>query len=63
MSAFLSSFENLHKIYKDMVPYQKESNERYEFFGDSIISHIVCEYLFNRYPTKDEGFLTKLKTN
>ena len=45
-----------------IVPYQKESNERLEFLGDSIIGHIVCEYLYNRYPDKDEGFLTKLKT-
>jgi dsRNA-specific ribonuclease len=60
---FLSSNHNYHnRNNKNIVPYQKNSNERLEFLGDSIIGHIICEYLYDRYPTKDEGFLTKLKT-
>lgn len=46
----------------DIVDLQKESNERYEFLGDTVIGHTVCEYLYNRYYYKDEGFLTRLKT-
>lgn len=46
----------------NFVDFQKESNERYEFAGDSFINNTVCEYLFERYEDKDEGFLTKLKT-
>jgi dsRNA-specific ribonuclease len=60
---FLSTNHNYHnRNNKNIVPYQKNSNERLEFLGDSIIGHIICEYLYDRYPTKDEGFLTKLKT-
>lgn len=44
------------------IPLQDESYERLEYLGDSIIHAILAEYLFNRYPDKDEGFLTKLRT-
>lgn len=39
-----------------------ESNERLEFLGDKVIDLITTEYLFDKYPQKDEGFLTKLKS-
>lgn len=38
------------------------SNERLEFLGDSVFNLIVGEYLFEKYPDKDEGFLTRLRT-
>lgn len=37
------------------------SNERSEFLGDSILSVITAEFLFNRYPDVDEGFLTRTR--
>lgn len=39
-----------------------ESNERMEFFGDSILGMVVCEYLYHRYPDLLEGELTKIKS-
>lgn len=38
------------------------SNERLEYLGDAILSTIVAEYLFKKYPDKDEGFLTKMRS-
>lgn len=38
-----------------------ESNERSEFLGDSILSVITAEFLFNRFPDADEGFLTRTR--
>jgi ribonuclease-3 len=38
------------------------SNERLEYLGDSVFNTIVAEYLFEKYPDKDEGFLTRLRT-
>ncbi len=38
------------------------SNERMEFLGDSILSFVVCEHLYRRYPDADEGDLTKVKS-
>ncbi len=40
----------------------KNSNERLEFLGDSVIGTIVADYLFKKFPYKDEGFLTKLRS-
>lgn len=37
------------------------SNERSEFLGDSILSVITAEFLFNRFPEADEGFLTRTR--
>jgi len=38
------------------------SNERLEFLGDAVLSTVVAEYLFKKYPNKDEGFLTKMRS-
>ncbi len=40
----------------------KDSNERLEFLGDAILSAVVADYLYKRFPFKDEGFLTKLRS-
>jgi ribonuclease-3 len=37
-------------------------NERLEFLGDSVLNMVTAEYLFELFPDKDEGFLTKLRT-
>lgn len=39
-----------------------QSNERLEFLGDAILGAVVADYLFQVYPTKDEGFLTKMRS-
>lgn len=37
------------------------SNQRSEFLGDSILSVITAEFLFNRFTEEDEGFLTRTR--
>lgn len=44
------------------IPLMKESNERLEFLGDSVIKLIIASYLYNRYDSEGEGFMTKLRT-
>lgn len=39
-----------------------ESNERLEFLGDAIMGAVVCEQLFELYPSKAEGDLTRVKS-
>lgn len=41
--------------------HESKSNERLEFLGDSIISLVVSEYLYNKYPFYPEGELTKIR--
>jgi len=38
------------------------TNERLEYLGDAILSTVVAEYLYNKYPNQDEGFLTKMRS-
>jgi ribonuclease-3 len=61
----------VHKsIYKAVKRYQGDNiqeyllqhNERLEFLGDSVLSLIVANFLFHKYPDCDEGFLTRIKT-
>ncbi|GAA4318463.1 ribonuclease III [Flaviaesturariibacter amylovorans] len=39
-----------------------ENNERLEYLGDAILSALVAEYLFKRYPYKGEGYLTEMRS-
>jgi len=36
-------------------------NERLEFLGDSVLQLCITEYLFNKYKSKTEGDLTKIR--
>lgn len=38
------------------------NNERLELLGDSILDACVCDYLYKKYPYKDEGFITLLRS-
>jgi ribonuclease-3 len=38
-------------------------NERFEFFGDAILSFLTTEILLQRYPDAHEGFLSKVKNH
>lgn len=48
-----------HRSYLDIYPELKKSNERLEFFGDSVLNMIVAKFLFDQFPYETEGFLTK----
>jgi ribonuclease III len=40
----------------------RESNERLEYLGDAILNAVVADYLFRKFPFKDEGFLTEMRS-
>ena len=39
-----------------------DSNERMEFLGDAVLDLIICEALYLKFPTLQEGDLTKIKS-
>ena len=39
------------------------SNERLEFLGDSILGMVVAEYLFQNFPNRPEGELTRMRAD
>jgi ribonuclease-3 len=47
-----------HKSFKK--PY---SNERLEFLGDAVLNLIVGEFLYNKFPTSNEGELSKMRAS
>ena len=51
-----------HKSYLDENP-DLTSNQRYEFFGDTILDFDLTEYLFKYFPDLDEGSLTKIRSS
>jgi ribonuclease III len=38
------------------------NNERLEFLGDAILDSLIAEHLYKKYPEKDEGFLTQMRS-
>jgi len=38
------------------------NNERLEYLGDAFIGAVVGEYLFKKYPLRDEGYLTEMRS-
>jgi ribonuclease-3 len=48
-----------HRSVRDTA---EENNERLEYLGDAILSGIVADFLFKKYPYKEEGFLTEMRS-
>ena len=38
------------------------NNERLEFLGDAVLETIITDYLFQKYPDENEGFLTNARS-
>lgn len=40
----------------------KHCNERLEYLGDAVLGSIVADFLFKKFPFKDEGYLTEMRS-
>ncbi len=52
----------LYKLALRHSSISEQSNERLEFLGDAVLGAAVAEFLFNKFPFKNEGFLTELRS-
>lgn len=53
----------LHRSHIHVTGQERErSNERLEFLGDAVLGLVVNEELFQRFPDRSEGDLTKMKS-
>lgn len=41
---------------------RKPDNERLEFLGDAVIETIISDILYHKYPRRDEGFLSTMRS-
>jgi ribonuclease III len=41
---------------------QRINNERLEFLGDAVLDMILSDYLFEKFPDANEGFMTKIRS-
>lgn len=48
-----------HRSVRDGVD---ENNERLEYLGDAVLSALIADFLFKKYPYKEEGFLTEMRS-
>lgn len=41
---------------------QQVNNERLEYLGDAVLSSVVADYLYKKFPYQNEGFLTEMRS-
>ncbi len=49
-------------VLNERTTHFSESNERLEFLGDAVLELIITEILFHKYPEKDEGKMTDIRS-
>ena len=54
-------------IHKSVLRFLTDENlnssyERFEFLGDSVLNLIIAKFIFHKYPDKEEGYLTRIRT-
>ena len=52
----------IHRTAVKSEEQERESNERLEYLGDAVLSAIIAEFLYKKYPIASEGFLTDMRS-
>lgn len=55
-------YYQLALMHRSKIEELAQNNERLEFLGDAMLGAIVAEYLFKKYPTQPEGYLTEMRS-
>lgn len=56
------AYYQLALMHRSKIEELAHNNERLEFLGDAMLGAIVAEYLFKKYPTQPEGYLTEMRS-
>ncbi|ATW02049.1 ribonuclease III [Candidatus Legionella polyplacis] len=58
------NFKNISLLKKALTHCSvgKENNERFEFLGDSILNFIISDLVFQLFPYKNEGEMSKIRS-
>ncbi len=56
------AYYELALMHRSKIEDLSNNNERLEFLGDAMLGAIVAEYLFKKYPTQAEGYLTEMRS-
>jgi len=72
LRTLFNSTPNNLKLYETALTHRSASktdsqgnwvnNERLEYLGDAILGAVIAEFLYNRFPNMDEGFLTQMRS-
>lgn len=62
LSTFKLAFSHKSNNSQEKGSFALQNNERLEYLGDAVLGTIVAEYLYKKYPSADEGFLTKMRS-
>jgi ribonuclease-3 len=62
LSVYQLAFRHTSASRETAIEGFRESNERLEYLGDAVLGMVVAEFLFTKYPYKDEGFLTEIRS-
>lgn len=58
---YMTAFTHTSYVHESKI-HGIESYERLEFLGDSILGHIISEYIYEEYPEFSQGSLTLLRS-
>jgi ribonuclease-3 len=62
LAVYKKAFRHLSAAEKILNTEVKNSNERLEFLGDAVLDMVVAEMLFRKFPFKEEGYLTDIRS-
>ncbi|PHI18330.1 ribonuclease III [Lewinellaceae bacterium SD302] len=62
LATFKLAFSHKSNNSQEKGSFALQNNERLEYLGDAVLGTIVAEYLYKKYPSADEGFLTKMRS-
>ncbi len=51
-----------HRSSSSSLKGHRINNERLEYLGDAVLSAVVADFLYKKYPYQGEGFLTELRS-